>query len=156
MRVLLTSVAVLLGSVCSELVYAEALSVQVRESALRAKPLFYSPSIASVKYGDSVQRITSDAGGWTKVRSRNVEGFIPSTSVTSDVIVISAKNLGSVKADASDVVLAGKGFSREVEQEYKKRDRSSRFDYVDQVERAAQVSRGEVSKFATQGGLNGE
>lgn len=139
-----------------ERVVAESLSVQVRESAVRAKPLFFAPSIASVRYGDSLQKLGGDSGGWTKVRVKSAEGFIPTASVTSDTIVLSARDIGSVKADASDVILAGKGFSKEVEQEYRKRDQSVRFDYVDKVESAGRVSKQEVVEFMKQGSLTRE
>jgi hypothetical protein len=58
-----------------------------------------------------------------------------------------------VTADSPEVVLAGKGFSKEVEQQYKKDDASLRYDRVDDVERNARVSAVEVRQFVKDGGL---
>ena len=135
-------------------VVAEPVWVQVRESMVRAKPLFYSQSISTVRYGDQLEKIAQDAG-WAKISTKKGEGYIPVTTISADRIVLSAKDITKVKADSAEVVLAGKGFSKEVEQEYKKMGSTARFDLVDQVERVARVSHQDVKQFVKSGDLKG-
>lgn len=133
---------------------AEPVWVQVRESMVRSKPAFYSSSVASVRYGDQLEKI-SEEGGWVKVQGKKGQGFVPVTTLSEDKIVLSAKDITKIKADSADVVLAGKGFSKEVEQEYKKKGTGARFDLVDQVERTTRVSNQEVRDFVKKGELKG-
>lgn len=132
---------------------AEDVWVQVRESKVRSKPLFYAPGISSVQYGDKLSK-SGDDNGWASVRAGGAQGYIPVSAISRQQIVLTAKALTKLDADASDVVLAGKGFSKEVEQSFKTSDSSARFDRVDQVERAARVSTGDVQQFVKSGGLN--
>jgi hypothetical protein len=134
--------------------HAEDLWVQVRESLIRAQPAFYAAPVTSVKYGDRLERVGEEKG-WIKVRSGRKEGYVPVAVVTPQQIVLSGHSVSKVNADASDVVLAGKGFSKEVEAEYKRSDSSARFDLVDQVERQTAVPRAEVQQFMKSGGLKG-
>lgn len=135
-------------------VYAENVWVQVRESVIRTKPMFFSAAVAPVRYGDAVSRESEDAG-WVKVSFRGKEGFLPSSTVTPAKIILSGRSSGKVMADASDVVLAGKGFSKEVEENYKKTGGGMRYDLVDKIEKQCRVNPTEVKAFMAQGGLNG-
>ena len=78
---------------------------------------------------------------------------MPISSISRDRIVLSVKDIAKVRADQADIVLAVKGFSREVEQNYKKENPSLRYDRVDQVERQARASISEVQGFRVSGGL---
>lgn len=149
MRSLLLVVA---GVVFASPCYADDVWVQVRESRVRAKPLFYATTIQSVKYGDRLSKI-GEENGWVGVRAGGREGYLPLSAVSAKVIVFSSADVAKVKADPSELVLAGKGFSREIEQSFKKENTSARFDLVDRVEREARASSGEVERFIKQGGL---
>jgi len=126
--------------------------VQVRESRVREKPLFYSTTIQSVKYGDRLSKIREESG-WVGVRASGREGYLPLSAVSPKVIVFSSADVAKVKADPSELVLAGKGFSKEIEQSFKRQDSSARFDLVDRVEREAKASSAEVAQFIKQGDL---
>ena len=132
--------------VCSVSAYAEDVWVQVRESKVRSKPLFYAPGVSSVRYGDKLSK-TGDERGWAAVKSGGSQGYIPLSAVSRQKIVLSAKGLSKVEADSSDVVLAGKGFSREVEQSFRTENRDARYDLVDKVEQVAKVSTEDVEQF---------
>lgn len=132
--------------------FAEPVWVQVRQSQLRAQPKFYAPSAGSVRYADKLERL-SESGGWVKVQGQGKEGYLPLSAVSEDHIVLSSADLEKVRADSSEVVMAGKGFSKEVERQYKRDDAALRYDLVDYVERTAKASPGEVSQFIKAGGL---
>lgn len=133
-------------------VHAEPVWIQVRESMVRAKPAFYSPGISKVTYGEQLERLATE-GGWVRVQSKSGQGFVPLASVSQERIVLVARDVTKIQADAGDVVLAGKGFNREVEQHYKKTDPRARYDLVDRVEREARISSQAVASFAKSGGL---
>jgi hypothetical protein len=132
--------------------HAEPVWIQVRESMVRAKPAFYSPGVLRVTYGEQLERLATE-GGWVRVQSKSGQGYVPLASVSEDRIVLAARDITKIHADAGDVVLAGKGFSREVEQQYRKTDRRARYDLVDRVEREARISSKAVASFATSGDL---
>lgn len=131
---------------------AEPVWVQVRESVVRSKPQYYAPGVLPVRYGERVEKLSQSAG-WARVRVKNTEGYLPISSVSLDQIVLQARELERVSADTSDVVLAGKGFNKEVEKRYHSEDPSARFDLVDKVEREARVSSSEIAQFKKSGGL---
>lgn len=132
--------------------YADDVWVQVRESRVRSKPLFYASTLQSVRYGDKLSKVSED-GGWVGVRVGGQQGYIPLSAVSPKTIVFSSADVAKAKADSTDLVLAGKGFSKEIEQSFKKQDVSVRYDLVDRVEREARASSSEVSQFVKQGGL---
>lgn len=132
--------------------FAEEVWVQVRDSKVRSLPQFYAPSVASVRYGDKLSK-TDDERGWARVTLGSTKGYIPLSAISRQQIALSARDVSKVQADSSDVVLAGKGFSKEIEQSFKKQDASARFDLVDKVESAAKVSAQDVSQFKQRGGL---
>ncbi len=141
-----------LSLVASSPAFAEPAWIQVRQSQLRTQPKFYAPSAGAVRYGEKIEKL-SEEGGWVKVTAGGRQGYLPLAVISADQIVLSAAELKKVQADSSEVVMAGKGFSREVEQQYRKQDAAARFDLVDYVEQAARVSPGEVSQFIKSGGL---
>lgn len=131
---------------------AEEVWVQVRESKLRAQPLFYAAPVAGVRYGDRVTKVGEEKG-WAEVRADGVKGYLHLSAVSHQRIVLSAKDLSKIGPDSSEVVLASKGFSREIEDSYKKSDATMRYDLVDKIERVPTPSPGEVSSFIEKGGL---
>lgn len=132
--------------------WAEEVWVQVRDSKVRSQPQFYAASVASVRYGDRLTK-TDDERGWASVSVGTTKGYIPLSAISRQQIILSARDVSKVQADSSDVVLAGKGFSKEIERSFKAQDSSARFDLVDKVESAARVSGQDVAQFKQQGGL---
>lgn len=132
--------------------YADDLWVQVRESRLRSKPLFYASTVSSVRYGEKVSKL-GEENGWVSVRAGGQQGYLPLSAVSPKAIIFSTADVASGQADSGELVLAGKGFSKEIEQSFQKQDHSARFDLVNRVEREAKASSAEVTQFVKQGGL---
>lgn len=144
--------AVMLAGVASA--YADDTWVQVKESVIRSQPLFYASSVVGIRYGDRLTRLSEDKG-WARVRFGGKEGYVPLAVVTPQQVVLTARALDKIGADASEVVLAGKGFSREVEEQFKQSDSSARFDLVDRIERQSSVPAKSVQAFIKSGDLKG-
>ena len=146
------TLVVLLASVSLQSAHAEPVWIQVRQSQIRAEPKFYAKSVGAVKFGDRLNKV-SQSTGWIQVQGPGSAGYVPLSVVSDEQIVLSSADLSKVRADSGEVVLAGKGFSKEVEQSYKKRDKQLRYDLVDFVERSTLVTPPEVFQFMKKGGL---
>jgi hypothetical protein len=132
--------------------YADDVWVQVRESRVRSKPLFYASIVSPVRYGDKLLKV-SEENGWVGVRVGGQQGYLPLSAVSPKVIAFSTSDVASAQADSTELVLAGKGFNKATETSYKGTESGLRYDLVDRVEREAKASGAEVAQFVKQGGL---
>jgi uncharacterized protein YgiM (DUF1202 family) len=148
-KLLLAGVAV----VCVALLLAETLVVKVQSTYVRKEPKFYSSPTATLTAGESVTQLSSQAG-WFKVRtSQGVEGWIHSSAVqTGKLKVASMDRSMQTAATADEVALAGKGFNRQVEDEYKSRNKGLNFAEVDRMLKI-KVSPDELRRFLMDGKL---
>ena len=133
---------------------AAEMSVQVKDGALRDRASFLGKPVATVAYGDRVEVLASQ-GDWRQVRlASGAAGWIHSSALTPKRVVLSAASGGDVRIAASgeEVALAGKGFSQEVETEYKKQNRDLDYAWVDRMI-TFKVSDAEALRFLQEGGL---
>ncbi len=113
---------------------AENLIVKVQTTSVRKEPKFYSPAVATLVAGETVTQISAQ-DGWFKVKtSKGVEGWIHSSAVGSKSFTLAAidKSL-KTQATTEEVALAGKGFNKQVEEEYKSRNKELSFAEVDRM-----------------------
>jgi hypothetical protein len=92
------------------------LYVAIKSAVLKSSTDFFAGTRGTLKLGDTVTVIQSK-NQWLEVRSAaqpSLTGWIQSASLTSKQIVAS----GSRSASASELALAGKGFSGDVEKIY--------------------------------------
>lgn len=128
--------------------------VQVRSSKIRSAPEFWAAAVSGVSYGDRVTVVPGQKSesGWLKVKAAGKEGFLHISALTSRKVVLRGSGEQSPRAaDASEVVLAGKGFSKEIEADYA-RTHALSYAAVDQVERT-RVSDGALAAFIKAGKL---
>jgi len=129
--------------------FAATITVLVQSTAVRKRPQFFAPSVATAKLGESFAASGPD-GGWYKVDA----GFIHESAVTAKKVKLSAGSTVGGSATADEVTLAGKGFNSQVESSYKK-DTPANFAAVDAMEKRA-VSDSAVLAFLRSGGLLGQ
>ena len=130
------------------------MSVQVKEGVLREKASFLGKPVGNVAYGDRVDVLASQ-GDWRQVRAASgATGWIHGSALDSKRVTLSAASGGDVRIAASsdEVALAGKGFSQEIETEYKKQNRSLDYAWVDRM-LTFKVSDAEAIRFLQEGGL---
>jgi uncharacterized protein YgiM (DUF1202 family) len=133
------------------LVAAETLRVRVKSTKLRSSPKFYAGSVASLQFGDSLEKIAAQ-GDWIQAKTATgTTGWIHSSAVTVPKFSLTAGRTAQEEATADEVALAGKGFNQQVEEEYRK---SSDLDYT-WVDRMAQiqVTEAEMERFFREGKL---
>ena len=155
-KIIITALASAVGIILFlALAYAAAtMSVQVRETQLRATPDYFGKIIGKASYGDQVT-IEDKKGGWQKVRLKKggLAGWLNSSALSEKEIKMVAGGRGVKEAaSASELQLAGKGFNPEVEKEFKNRNRQISFQWVDRMEQI-RISEAEKQKFARDGEL---
>lgn len=128
------------------------MSVQVKEGQLRSTPSFLAEIIAKPSYGDRVE-IIQDKGPWKKVAIRGVQGWMHASALTTKSIVLRAGAANvQTSATGSEIALAGKGFSEEVEKQYKNLNRNLDYAWVDRMEKF-KVSPEQMQAFLKQGNV---
>jgi len=118
--------------------------VSAKSTPVKDSTGFFARELGSLFLGDEVTLI-SEIGKWSQVRSGNLTGWVTSSSLSVRRIVPSGIN-----ATATEIALAGKGFSSETEMEYRK----SGLDYtvVDFMEQIT-IPKDELLGFVTDGRL---
>jgi len=133
---------------------AKEMSVQVRDGQLRNRASFLGTVTATVAYGDRVT-VNQTQAGWCEVATASgASGWIHESALTPKRVVLSS---GTEDARAQSVgseegALAGKGFSKEVEAEYKKQNKDLDYTWVDWMGKQT-VPPEQLVQFLKQGGL---
>ena len=128
------------------------MSVQVREGHLRATPSHLGKIVARVSYGDQVV-VLENAGVWDKVSvaGGKAQGWIHHTALTSRKIALKSGKTGvNASVSQSEIALAGKGFSKEVEASYSKANKNLNYAWIDRME-TYKVSPSQMQKFIADG-----
>lgn len=113
----------------------QAMSVQVRTTKLRSRPSFLGSTISDVIYGTKVT-VASQRGPWVKVNlSGGGSGWLHQSALSEkDLAMASGQTEANTGASGEEIALAGKGFSEEVEIEYRKQRREQDYTWVDRME----------------------
>ncbi|MDR1389127.1 MAG: hypothetical protein LBJ31_04045 [Treponema sp.] len=124
--------------------------INVSTANLKSSTGFFSSTVAAVKLGDEVI-VQAVKGNSIQVKTQAGRiGWIAKTSLSTRRIVAGS---GTANASAREVALAGKGFSQEVENEYKKDGgKTANYDAVDALEKVT-VSDGDLEQFVDEGHL---
>jgi uncharacterized protein YgiM (DUF1202 family) len=133
---------------------AKRMSVNVKETQVRATPSYLGKLLGTLAYGDEVQVLESKQD-WARVSApkKGLEGWMNMSALTAKKVVLSS---GSTAADQSassgEVALAGKGFNSQIEAENRQ---DAKFDYatVDRMSLFV-VQSEQVSAFLEQGKLD--
>lgn len=150
-RTLLTGLALLVPVL---VLAGEQVRVKVQKGAIYEEPQFFSAVLAAVRYEDALE-MTGETEGWARVRYLGKEGWIHKSCLTSAKV-----DLGNVFFSGSsssttedEVALAGKGFTPEVENGYRRSHPDANYLLVDKIERYS-VSQERLWEFIEEGGLN--
>jgi uncharacterized protein YgiM (DUF1202 family) len=133
---------------------SDILSIQNKEGKVRAKPSFLGKIILKLPYGTKVVKIEEKIP-WVKVKYSDKTGWLHLDAITEKEIIVNAGKTDVKKAASDDeLVLAGKGFSENVEQEYRKKNPKVTFGQVDRMEHF-NIPVAKMATFIKDGGLNG-
>ncbi len=125
-------------------------SVQVRKADVRATPSFLGAIVHSLAYADRVTQIEKK-GDWVRIsREGKPLGWVHHQSLSSKRIVLQAGEVAKTGASSEELSLAGKGFTEEVEKEYKARNAEIDFAPIDRMEKI-KISPDDLSRFLDKG-----
>lgn len=148
--------AVAVVFICLALLAAESATMYVstQKGLLKSKASGSSKTVATLSYGDQVS-VLSTQSKWCEITvttgaAVGEKGWMLTSALTKKKIIAKGNK---VTADASELALAGKGFSSEIETEYKKNGVVD-YDSVDCVEKEI-VSESDQNDFINAGNLNG-
>jgi SH3-like domain-containing protein len=145
---------VLLGVLCVPLhVNAdETMSVQVKESEIRATPSFLGRIVARLVYGDRVT-VTGKKDSWTKVSLKGgaPQGWMHASALTTKRIVLKAGQTNVQSGTSQDeLALAGKGFNDQVEASFMNQNKTLDYTWINVMEKY-KVAPELMSTFLAQG-----
>lgn len=130
------------------------MSVQIREAHLRAGPGFLSRVVTTLPYAQHVIMIEQQ-GDWIRVHAGEepTEGWMHHSALTTRRLTLSGDGDDVQQTVTSDEqALAGRGFSAEVESEFKSQQKDANFEAVDQME-SIRVDIEDIIGFLNAGGL---
>jgi hypothetical protein len=137
---------------CTGVLAASTMSVQVKNGQVRSTPSFLGRIIEHLNYGDRVL-VEKKKGSWSKVvqHKRGIRGWIHTSALTSKKLKLQAGDKDvRTSADSDELALAGKGFNKQVEGEFKAKNPDMDFTWVNRMERMV-VSRDEMVGFLNEG-----
>ncbi len=131
------------------------MSVQVKQSQIRTAPSFMARIVATLQYGDRVNTLSSQ-GTWTQVfvPTGSVSGWVHISALTKKKIVLKAGATDvSQTATSDELALAGKGFNKKVEGEYRTKNQNLDYAWVDRMEKITVTNNG-IRKFLKEGEIS--
>ncbi|MBN1381821.1 MAG: hypothetical protein JXA41_09115 [Deltaproteobacteria bacterium] len=133
---------------------AKDMTVQVNETQLRAMPAYYGAVVSTVNYADRL-RVIEQKGSWVKAVSlrTNAQGWVHISALTSKRLAPKA-GAGSAPTSVStgELSAAEKGFTEQIERDYRRKNRSIDFTWVDRMEQITVTPQQSMS-FLSEGGL---
>jgi len=131
------------------------MSVQVKTGQVRSQPSFLGKITATLAYGDRIAVIDArDAWIHIRVPDSATAGWMHATALTEKKIVLSAGDADvDPAATTDDLALAGKGFNRQIEGEFKAKNRNINFRWIDKMETFV-VTQEEMVRFISAGTLS--
>jgi uncharacterized protein YgiM (DUF1202 family) len=130
------------------------MSVQIQTGEIRSLPSPLATVVASVKYGDRLT-VLEEKGMWTKVTTAdsNASGWIHSSALTKQKLTLAAAGKDAqTGASGGEMALAGKGFTPQVEAQYKAKHSDIDFTWIDKMVKT-KVSTQEIMDFMKEGNI---
>ena len=157
---------ILMGILISLVLYATAdaaikpgneMSVEgAKSTAMRKIANPFGEITGTLDYGDRVTILEAPSGqSWVRVRrnSDRREGWIRADILTSKKIVLTAGGATGTSVSSGELAIAGKGFNKEVEGNFKAQHKDIDFTWVDRMTTFKYDAK-TLAKFLTDGGLN--
>lgn len=131
------------------------MNVQYKKGEIRENPSYLANVVKEVSLGDKLE-VLDTKGAWMKVSAEagTITGWIHSVYLTKkDVNMDAGKANAEVKASSGEQALATKGFSSQIEAQFKEKNKNVDFTWVNKME-AIKVSTKEMQEFLKAGEVN--
>jgi hypothetical protein len=128
-------------------------AIAVQNQFIYPMPAFYASPTQPVSYG-TLAVIQEVRGEWFKVTTAlDKTGWIHSTAVTGAIESSSGDASASGSVTSDEIMLAGRGFNRDIEETYAGEHPELDFSVVDMMESSWKVSSDELYQFLLEGNL---
>lgn len=128
-------------------------AIAVQNQYMYPMPAFYASPTQPVSYG-TLALIDEVQGEWYRVTTAlNSSGWIHSTAVTGAIQSSSEGASASGEVTSDEIMLAGRGFSKDIEETYAGDNPELDFSMVDRMETSWKVSAEELYQFLLEGNL---
>jgi SH3-like domain-containing protein len=130
------------------------MSVQVKKAEIRTTASPLASVAATVNYGDKLT-VLEQKNSWAKVTTadQTITGWVHSSALTTDKIVLTAAAKDAkTGASSGEMALAGKGFTPQVEAQFKAKHADIDFTWIDKMVQM-KMSVDELKTFITDGAL---
>ena len=130
------------------------MTVQVREGQLRATPSHFGKITAKTYYGDQVT-VLEEKGDWKRVSVEDGkgQGWMHDSALTAKRTDLKAgRSRAGASVSQDEIALAGKGFSEEVEKEYRKNNANLDYAWINRME-TIRISPRQMENFVEDGRL---
>lgn len=153
--VLIISLFITLTGLAVFAIEQKMMSIQVKNGAVRSSPSFLGKIVAQLNYGDRVA-VQDVKGPWYLVDGpgASTDGWMHSSALSVKEIVLNPGTSDAAQAASSDeITLAGKGFNKQVENDFKSKNPQVDFAWVDKMEKMT-VSQNQIQAFIKEGQLS--
>jgi len=127
-------------------------TVRVLSAKVMKAPKFIGATTGEVSRGDALT-VKEVKGDWYRVEGR-FAGWINRTSVVEGKVALSTKPGGGGAASRDEVELAGRGFTPDVEDRYRREHPALDYSHVEAIE-PIELDPEALGEFADEGGLGG-
>lgn len=125
--------------------------ISVRETIIREKPSFLGEVITKLPYGYEVT-VLDTYGAWSSILlPEDKIGWLHTASISSEKIELTRSSREIGNTSSSEVALAGKGFNKEVEEQYINQN-SMDYSWIDYME-TLEVDIESLIEFTNEEGL---
>lgn len=132
---------------------ATEMAVQVKVGQLREKPTFLSRVLAEIPYGQSVS-VLEEQGDWRRVSAAGGMGWMHQTAIAVQQSALIAKaQQQATGASTGELALAGKGFSKAIEDKFRQVRGNLDYSWLDKME-ANTVAPQQLQAFVAEGSLS--
>jgi hypothetical protein len=130
------------------------MSVSVESADVRAAPGALGRVVGSLPYTEVVE-VVEESGTWCRITAKggSVTGWLPAKSLAQGRLKLEAGRDVTGGASASETALAGKGFTEQVEREYRKKNPKVDFAWVERM-LGFKVRQNDIVAFLKQGGVD--
>jgi SH3-like domain-containing protein len=129
------------------------MNVQNRTADIRSSPDPLGDVVATLKLGDKVT-VVDNGGKWLSATTENGKtGWVNSSDLSKKEVAMTAgEKDAELAASSGEMAVASKGFSKEIEADFKTKNKDVDFTWVDRMEKI-KIAVGEIRKFLEAGGL---
>jgi hypothetical protein len=153
MRVMVTAWVLWVCLAAAGLAATKEMSVSVMSGSVKATPHPLGKEVGRLEY-TTVVDVSEEQAGWCRIATKDgkVSGWMPAKSLAPGRLKLASGADAAAGVSMKETALAGKGFTKQVEDKYREKNPKVSFAWVDRM-LGFRVGTQEVADFLKAGGL---